>query len=143
MAGDSAVADGAERPGERDIVDVVPGGMRQRAVLPPTGHAAIDQRRIFRERNIRSEPQALHHTGPVAFQQNVRLADQAAAYRQLRLVLEVQRDRAPPAPHHVGMTAAHGALAVDPDDIRPHVREHHGTEGCRTQSDKLNNFNAF
>ena len=36
-------ADGVQRAGQRDVVDVVAGGLGQRAVLAEAGHAAEDQ----------------------------------------------------------------------------------------------------
>ena len=38
-------ADQVQRAGQRDVVDVVTGRVRQRAVLAPAGHAAVDQPR--------------------------------------------------------------------------------------------------
>src|SRR3546814_5223502 len=52
-------ADRVERPGDSDIVDVMAGARRERAILPPPGHPAIDQRRIFRSEEHTSELQSL------------------------------------------------------------------------------------
>ena len=38
-------ADGVQRPGHRQVGDVVPGAGGQRAVLAPAGHPAVDQAR--------------------------------------------------------------------------------------------------
>ena len=39
-------AERVQRAGDRDVVDVVPGGRRQRAVLAPAGHPRVDQPRV-------------------------------------------------------------------------------------------------
>src|SRR5579872_109020 len=49
-------ADRGECAGEGDVVDVVTGGLRKRAVLSPSGHAAINQPRISRLHRIGTEP---------------------------------------------------------------------------------------
>ena len=54
-------ADRLERAGERDVVDVVAGPRRVRAVLAPAGHAAVDELRVAGEHRVGAEAEALHH----------------------------------------------------------------------------------
>src|SRR3546814_17431981 len=65
-----------ERPGDSDIVDVMAGARRERAILPPPGHPAIDQRRIFGPEALGAEPEPLHHAGTEAFDEPVGAPDQ-------------------------------------------------------------------
>ena len=76
-----------ERPGQGEVVDVVTGGFRQRSRLSPACHAAVDQPRIARERDVRAEAESLHGAGPEAFDQSVGLDESSSSAR--RRVLHV------------------------------------------------------
>ena len=90
-----------ERAGERDIVEVVTGRLRQRAILPPAGHPAIDELRIALGAIGRAEAEPFHHAGPVALDQRVGRLDQ----RQRRLdplrALEIERHDSLAAPKRI------------------------------------------
>ena len=60
-----------QRAGQREIVEIVAGGLRQRPVLSPAGHAAVDEPRIALGAVGRPEAEPLHHAGPVALDQRV------------------------------------------------------------------------
>src|SRR4029079_5986815 len=64
-----------ERAREGDVVDVVTGGLRHRAVLTPTGHPAVDELRIAGEAIVGAETEALGDSRPVALEGGVRLLD--------------------------------------------------------------------
>ena len=66
--------------------------MRDRAVLTPAGHPAIDQLRIAREAEIGSEPQPLHDPRPKAFEERVGPVDQAQRGIDASRVLQIDRD---------------------------------------------------
>ncbi len=65
-----------DRAGECDVVEVVPRGLRERPGLAPSGHAPVDQTRVAFEAYVGPKAEALHHTGPEAFDQRVGLRDQ-------------------------------------------------------------------
>ncbi len=50
----AAPADRIERARERDVVDVVTGGLRERPRLPEAGHAAVDEPRVPIEADVRA-----------------------------------------------------------------------------------------
>ena len=52
-----------ERAGERDVVDVVAGGLRVRTVLAPAGHAPVDQLRVPREADVGADAEPLGDAG--------------------------------------------------------------------------------
>ena len=54
-----------------------PARLRQRAVLAPAGHAAVDQPRVARRQHLGAEAEPLHHAGPKALDQHVGALDQA------------------------------------------------------------------
>ena len=86
-----------ERTGERDVVDVVAGGLRHRTVLAPAGHAAVDELRVAGEADVGTEAEALGHARPVALDQRVGLLDQPQHQLDAFGVLQVDADRAPAA----------------------------------------------
>ena len=77
-------ADVRERARERDVVDVVAGGLRHRAALAEARHAAVDEARILREADVGAEPEPLHHAGTEALGEHVRLLHAGAAARPRR-----------------------------------------------------------
>ena len=60
-----------QRAGQREIVEVVAGGLRQRPVLSPAGHAAVDEARVALGAVGGPEAEPLHHARPVALDQRV------------------------------------------------------------------------
>ena len=86
-----------ERARERDVVDVVTGGLRHRAVLAPPGHPAVDELGIAGETVVGTEPEPLGDAGPVALEERVRLLDEPEHELDALGILEVDTDRAPPA----------------------------------------------
>jgi hypothetical protein len=68
------------------------GGLRQRAMLAPTGHAAIDQSLVAAEDDIRPEAEALHHAGAIALHQRIGAIQQRQHLCDGSLVLEIDLD---------------------------------------------------
>src|SRR5213079_1819118 len=66
-----AFADRVQRAAERDVVDIVSRGMRERPGLAPARHAPVHQPRIAAQRYIGTELEALHHAGPKALDERV------------------------------------------------------------------------
>jgi hypothetical protein len=60
----AAPTDRHERAGERDVVDIVSGGLRERTVLPPAGDPPVDEARVARAADVGAKPEALHDAGP-------------------------------------------------------------------------------
>ena len=77
-------ADRLERAGQRDVVDVVAGGVGVRAVLAPAGHAAVDEPRVAGEADVGAEAEALGHAGPEALDERVGLLDELRARSRRR-----------------------------------------------------------
>ena len=103
------------------------GGLRQRAVLAPSGHAAIDQARIAREHHVGPEPEPLHHAGTKAFDQRVGIGQQIEHLRDRGLVLEVEFDHLASAPGHRFQILL-GADPIERDHLGAHVGQHHAGE---------------
>ena len=85
-------ADRGERAGDRDVVDVMAGGVRQRAFLAPAGHAAVDQLWIAREHDVGAEAEPLHHAGAKTFDQRIGAGEQVEHLRDRGLVLQIELD---------------------------------------------------
>jgi hypothetical protein len=78
---------------QRDVVDVVADRARERAVLPPAGHPAVDDARIAREAVVRAESQALGDPRPETLDETVGILHQVEDERPRVGVLEVDADR--------------------------------------------------
>ena len=141
-------ADGMQRAGQRDVVQVVPGRLRQRAALAEAGHAAVDQARIARMAVGRAQAQALGHAGAEALDQHVGAGDQAhhgvAAGRRL----QVQRHRAPVAPADLEALVhrhaqAAGLGAVDAHHVGAHVGQQHGAHRAGADAGQFDDAQSF
>ena len=87
-----------ERAGERDVVDVVTGGLRERTVLAPPGHAPVHEPRVAREAHVGPEPESLGDAGPVPLDERVGPLHQPQHGLDAVGVLEVDGDVAATAP---------------------------------------------
>ena len=135
----AARADRVQRTAQRDVVQVVAGGHRERAGLAKACHAAIHQRRVQRVAGLRPDPQALGDTGAKAFEQHVGARDQAQRGVAAGRGLQVERDRAAipridgEAPVHRDAQAT-GFAPVDAHDIGAEVGEQHGAHRHRADA---------
>jgi hypothetical protein len=65
-----------EHPADRDVVEVVPRRLRERPLLPVSGHPAVDQAAVSLEARIRSESEPLGDPRTKALQQDVGTRDE-------------------------------------------------------------------
>ena len=119
-----------QRPGEGDVVDVVPGRVGDGTFLAPTRHPAVDEAGVAGEAYVGADAEALRHSGAKAFDETVRLGHEPEDRLASGLGFHVDRDRAPAAVEEIETgVALHPEAGVgDPihaDDVRAHVREHH------------------
>ena len=77
---------------ERQIVEVVARDLRERTVLPPAGHAAIDQSRIALGAFRGTEPKTLHNAWPIALDQRVGRLDQRQRFLDRFGTLQIEGD---------------------------------------------------
>ena len=130
-------ADGVQRTGERDVVDVVPRGLRQRPMLAPARHSAVDQPRVATRDRLRPQPQALHDARAEAFHQDVGRLQQLQHLLDAGGVLEVGlHHRASPLRDVARITGA-CPRAVDRHHVGAHVRQQHAGEGPRSDAREL------
>ena len=66
-----------ERARDRDVVDVVPGRLGERAVLAPAGHAGVHEPRVAGEARLGADPEPFGDAGPVPLEERVGLLDEA------------------------------------------------------------------
>ena len=136
FAGPPEVGQGA---GERDVVDVVTGGLGVRPVLAPSGHPSEHQLRIACEALGGPEAEPLHHAGPEPLDQSRRPTRRdRAAWRRRRGASGRWRccgGRAAGGRRAalVGRRPAHRTGPFHPIDLGAHVGEHH--RGERAGSD--------
>ena len=143
-----ARANRMQRADQRDVVDVVTGGLRQRPLLPPAGHAAVHELWIGLEAFVRPEAKALHHAGPEAFDQCISFRHQLPGDLDVRGLLQVERDRAAAARQKIvfgfdGIAEIGRLGAIDADDVGAHVGEQHAAERPRADAGELDDFNSL
>ena len=86
-----------QRAGQRDVVDVVAGSVRQRTFLSPSRHASVNQAGIARETVVGAQAEPLGYAGPEAFDQCVGFLDQPQHGLNRFGPFEIERHRAPAA----------------------------------------------
>ncbi len=140
--------------GEGDVRDVMAGGMRKRALLPPAGHPGVDQPRVAGKADVWTQPKAFHDPGPESFDQRVRALRKSEQRLGTGGALQVESHRPPAAVHGVSagvgrlpallVVAARGGARepIHPDDIRAHVGEQHRPERRWAQASHLQHPHA-
>ena len=127
-----------QRAGQRDVVDVVARGLRQRPVLAPARHAPEDESGVAGEALVGPEAQAFHDPRPEPFDERVGLLDESKHSGDAVGVLEVDGNRATPTVQHVARRVARtGSGTVDAHHVGTHVGQHHGGERARPDARHL------
>jgi hypothetical protein len=128
-----------QNPCQGNVIDIVPGRLREFTALPPACHTAVHQTRIAVKAHLWAQSQTLHHSGSEPFQKHVCAGDQVEDQRNPRRFLEVDCDRTTTPVAHIAAafsSAGPGSLetrlsAVYPQYICPEVAEHHRGERPR------------
>src|SRR3981189_1784547 len=128
----SSLADRVEGSGDCDVTDVVTGRLRERPLLSPAGHPAVDQLGVAHPAIFWADAQPLRHARTVALDQDVYSLDHGQQrFDRLRL-LQVEDYAALAAVEHVlpGLARkdAEATGAFNPDDLGTHVGEGHAGE---------------
>ncbi len=123
-------ADRVQRTGQRDVVDVVAGGLRQRPALPVARHAPVDQLGVARGAFVGADAESLGHARTPAFDQHVGGVDQPQHGVTPSRLLEVQRNRSAAAAGDVETRIERHAEsarldAVDADHVGTLVGQQH------------------
>lgn len=141
--GSPALTDRVQCARERDVVDVVPRGLGQRAVLAPAGHPAVDQAGVALQAGVRAEPEPLHDAGPEALDEHVGAVGESQHRVACGGVLEVGGHRGPAAAQqHLGIGGGELPGPVDADDVGAEVGQQHAGEGRRRQAGELQHPHA-
>ncbi|MNM87872.1 hypothetical protein D3C81_1000650 [compost metagenome] len=135
------MAHGIEHTRQGDVIQVMPRRVGQRPALAPTGHAPVDQLAVAFKADVRAQTKALHDTGAEAFDQDVGAINQLKQHFSGARLARVDGDAASPAPEQtaIGIEKT-GHMAVNANDLRAHVRQHHGGE--RRGTDRIH-FHYF
>ncbi len=131
------VADHAQRPGDGDVRDVVPGGVGERALLAPAGHPPVDELRVEGVARGGADAEPLGDPGAEALDQDVGALDEVENAGGAVGGLEVDQNGALAAVGDVvgrvdGEPAA--TRPVHADDVRAEVGEEHGGERSRADA---------
>src|SRR5262249_58420200 len=121
------LAQSEQSAGDGDVPEVVAGGARERPVLAPAGHPAVDEPRVAGQAGVGTEPQAFGRSGAKSLDQHVRLLHEIEDGGYAIGVLEVDRHTGPAAVEQVVVTAGERLPAgpVDPDHVVSEVGQDH------------------
>src|SRR6516164_7881015 len=139
--------EGMHSAGERDVVEVVSGGLRERPFLAPTGDPAIDKAGIAGEAVLRAKAEPLHHPRAEPFDQRVGAFDQAQGERLALRTFEVER-QTPSAPQQeiVAQRACHAEIArfrsIDAQHGRAKIGEQHRAHRPRPDAREFDDLDA-
>jgi hypothetical protein len=130
-----------------DVIDVMAGTLRQRAVLSPPGHASVDQPGIAREARIRAETQPFGDPRPESFDQHIRLLHDGHHNLDRLRGLEIERYRTAAPRHEVEFGIKRqpnirGRDPIDTQDVRPHIGQHHSAEWARPDASQLQDLHT-
>ncbi len=146
----AGLADGVQRAGQGQVVDVMPSRVGQRAGLAPAGHAAVDETRVGGEAIVRAEAEAFHHAGAEAFDQHVGAGCQLFGGGEAFGLLQVEADDPPAAVEDVDLRVeefrcrfgARRQLALDAHDLGAQVGEDHAAHRGRAEGGEFNDPDA-
>src|ERR1700693_3677260 len=120
-------------------------------VLRVAGDRAHNQARVALVQHVPTQTEALHHAGPVAFDEDVRGLQEEEEQLASLLRLQVQRDASLVSVDRLEQAAlalherrrpAHvvaRAWLLNLDDVRPHFREEHRAEGAWQETGQVEN----
>ncbi len=120
--------------------------MRKRTVLPPAGHAAIDEPRIAPGAVGGAKAQALHHARPIALDQRVGRLDQRQRLGESLRALEIEGRDPLAAPERsfqerpIGIAESRLVRADDRDNLGAEIGEHAAGERTRTNALELDHL---
>ena len=127
----------------------MPGGLRQRPVLTPTGHAPVHETRVQLPTDIRSEAQALHDARTVAFDQSVTGRDDLKRPGAVVFLFQVQDYSALAARQQTILARRQilrqvaGARTRHHGDLRPQLREQQAGQRPWSNALELNDLDPL
>ena len=131
-----------ERARQRDVVDVVAGGLRVRPVLTPAGQPPVHELRVAGARDVGPDAEPLGDAGPEHLEEGVGLLHQPQQRLDAVGLLQIDGDGLLAAVHGAGrrlrvVDGPGGVDPVDPQHLGPHVGEQHPAERPGPQPDHL------
>ena len=95
-------ADGVQGTGQGDVIQIVSRRLRQWSLLPPAGHAPVNQARVALQAGPRAQAQFLGDPGAKTFDQHIAAFDQVEHGLHARGLFQIDGDGTSPAAQHVG-----------------------------------------
>jgi hypothetical protein len=126
----------------------VSGALCKRAVLSPTGHAAVDQAWISPLNGVGPDTEAIHNAWAKSLDQDVCPINELHDELNCASMFQVDGDGSPaPVQDLVADDLVRERTdlvrTVEPDDVSPQVREQHGAKWTRADRSNLNNSNSL
>ena len=144
----AAAADGVQRSGERDVVEIVACRSRERSFLTPSGDPAVDESRIPGRAILRTEPEAFRHAGAEPLDERVGPLDETKHRLGPRGVLEIDRDARPAAVEKVVLRSHVDAEsrvrhAIDAHHVGAELGKEHRAHRTRPDARELDDFQSM
>ena len=123
-------ADARQRPGDGQVVDVVPGAGREWPGLSPAGHPGVDERRVALRAGLWPDAKPLGDTRAERLDQDVRALDHAQHGLGARRGAEVNRERGTAPVQHLRSRRCEDlpAGALDARHVGTEVGQQHARE---------------
>ncbi len=143
----AVAAKGMHRAGERDVVEIVPGGLCERPLLAPAGDPAIDEAGIAREAILGAETEPFGDPRAEPFDQRVGAFDQAQGECLAVRMFEVERQASSAAQQQViAQRARHAEIAglrpIDAQYGGAEIGEQHRAHRPRPDARQFQDFDA-
>jgi hypothetical protein len=143
----TGAADRMQRARQGDVVQVVPGGQRQRPGLPETGDAAVDQRGLLHQTRLGAKAEPLHCLRPKTLDQRITAGDEPARERDPFGGLQINRDRALAAVQQVVLrrpldAQTAGREAVHTQHLGAEVGQQHAAHRAGPDTGELHHLHA-
>ena len=145
----ASAANAVQRARQRQIIDVVPHGGGQCAVLTPAGHPPVHQRRLARQAHLGPQAQALHHTGAKALNQHIGASDHRQRGVDVGRGFQIQRQGVARAIENIALWVKQlghrppgGGFALDAHHLGAQISQQHGRHRRRAQRGKLDHAHA-
>src|SRR5680860_1793397 len=142
----TGLSESVEYAGDGDVVHVMSSSLRERAVLPPAGHPAIDESRVPRVAVLRAEAETFRGARAHPLEEDVGGGDQVQHRLDGEGVLEVHRHARAATREQVGLpgaSAGRPAGTFNSYDVRTQVGQQHRSVRAGADAGELDDPDPF
>ena len=122
------------------VIDLTSGRMLGAALraAPPE-----DEPGVAGKADIGPQPQFFHDAGPESLLEGIGFFNQLQYHFNAFRFFQVNGNGPPSPVQHIHFPHSRIAFSIHPNDVSPHIRQHHGTKRSGSDSRYFNNFYSF